>query len=84
MTNRSWSFLPWAVGSIGAGYLAYRWFSSYRNADANLSVADKLPIAKDLQTIPDVQGNYDIDGVSYDDEGVIVSGDNNKTIVAPV
>jgi|GEM_PF-5872106 len=35
----------------------------------------KLPIAKDLPTIPDQEANYDIDGVSFDSEGVIVSSD---------
>lgn len=39
-------------------------------------VQEKLPIAKDLKTVPDVEGNYDIDGVSFDSDGVIVGSDN--------
>lgn len=39
-----------------------------------------LPIAKNLQTIDDKEGNYDIDGVSFDSEGVVVSSDNNKEL----
>lgn len=38
-------------------------------------VADKLPLAKDLPTINDSEGNYDIDGVSYDSVGVVVGSD---------
>lgn len=40
-------------------------------------VEEKLPLAKDLPTIADEVGNYDIDGVSYDTEGVVVSSDKN-------
>lgn len=36
----------------------------------------QLPIAKDLPTIPDFEGNYDMDGVSFDTEGVIVGSDH--------
>lgn len=35
----------------------------------------QLPIAKDLPTIPDFEGNYDMDGVSFDTEGVVVGSD---------
>jgi hypothetical protein len=58
---------------------------AFRRPRAHISrrVAKKLPLAKPLRTIPDVVGNYDIDGVSFDSEGVIVSGDNNK-LVAPL
>lgn len=38
-------------------------------------VQAKLPIAKDLPTIPDQDANYDMDGVSFDTEGVIVGSD---------
>ena len=38
----------------------------------------KLPIAKPLQTVTDFEGNYDLDGVSYDVEGTIVSSDDSK------
>jgi hypothetical protein len=37
----------------------------------------KLPIAKDLPTVPDQDGNYDMDGVSFDTDGVIVGSDNH-------
>ena len=39
-------------------------------------VKANLPIAKDLPTIHDSEGNYDMDGVSFDTEGVIVGSDN--------
>ena len=38
-------------------------------------IREHLPIAKDLPTIPDFDGNYDMDGVSFDSEGVIVGSD---------
>jgi hypothetical protein len=38
-------------------------------------VKEQLPIAKDLKTIPDQEANYDIDGVSFDSEGVVVGSD---------
>lgn len=38
-------------------------------------VKERLPIAKDLKTIPDQEANYDIDGVSFDSEGVVVGSD---------
>jgi hypothetical protein len=65
------------------GYLVYRFF---RIAEAELSpeIAAKLPISKNLNTIPDQVGNYDMDGVSFDVEGVIISSDSHKTIIAPI
>lgn len=42
------------------------------------AVEAKLPIAKTLKTVADYEGNYDIDGVSYDVEGTIVSSDDSK------
>ena len=48
------------------------------------AVAEKLPLVQERETIRDIEGNYDLDGVSYDDEGVIVGSDNNKTLVAPI
>lgn len=41
-------------------------------------VKAKLPIAKPLLTITDFEGNYDLDGVSYDVEGTIISSDDTK------
>lgn len=34
-----------------------------------------LPIAKNLKTVSDMDGNYDMDGVSFDSEGVVVGSD---------
>ena len=39
-------------------------------------VRAQVPVAKNLKTIPDQDANYDIDGVSFDSEGVIVGSDN--------
>ena len=48
----------------------------YQRIQVAPHVQAKLPIAKDLPTIPDQEANYDIDGVSFDSEGVIVGSDN--------
>jgi hypothetical protein len=77
------SYVPWLLGAVGAGYLAYRYFESQR-LHLDSEVARRLPVSKDLKTIPDDHGNYDIDGVSFDTEGTIVSGDNTKAVVAPI
>ncbi len=37
-----------------------------------------LPIAKGLPTIADMDGNYDMDGVSFDSEGVVVGSDHQS------
>lgn len=37
----------------------------------------KLPIAKGFKTVSDYDGNYDMDGVSFDTEGVIVGSDGH-------
>jgi hypothetical protein len=61
----------------GAGlYLLYRYWRVESEATLSPAVRAKLPTQN--QTISDGTGNYDIDGVSFDDEGVIVSGDENK------
>jgi hypothetical protein len=66
----------------GAGlYLLYRYWQSETAATLSPTVQHKLPTQN--ETIADPQGNYDIDGVSFDDEGVIVSGDDNKHLVNP-
>lgn len=62
---------------LATGYLVWTRLIS-RTLSARRQVSRKLPIAKPLNTIPDVSGNYDIDGVSFDTEGVVVSGDANK------
>jgi hypothetical protein len=70
---------------IAGSYGAYRLFNYARSAlapkhglDGRLSarVANQLPIAKNLKTISDQEGNYDLDGVSFDTEGVIISSDS--------
>ena len=70
---------------IAGSYGAYRLFNYLRatlapqhGLDGRLSrrVAKHLPIAKNLKTISDQEGNYDLDGVSFDTEGVIISSDS--------
>lgn len=81
--KKTMTYLPWFLGAVGAGYLAYRLYETQRShLDSN--VARRLPLAKELNTIADHHGNYDIDGVSFDTEGTIVSGDNSKAVVAPI
>lgn len=72
-----------ALGAIAAGSLAY----FFRKEIGSLlfgrpiiedDVKAKLPIAKPLLTITDFEGNYDLDGVSYDVEGTIISSDDTK------
>ena len=74
------SNLKWiAAGAAlaGVGFALYRYL---REAEAQIpsEIARKLPLAKDLPTVGDSDANYDIDGVSFDDEGTIVSSDNHK------
>jgi hypothetical protein len=79
------------AGVAGATYVAYktgllddigRWVSGRPYLDS--TVAEKLPLVQDSETIRDLEGNYDLDGVSYDDEGVIVGSDYIKPLVAPI
>ena len=73
-------FMPYVAAGIAAGattYFLYRWLKPTAPFIAP-HVEDQLPVAKNLKTIPDVEGNYDIDGVSFDSEGVVVSGDENN------
>ena len=76
-TTKNYSrFMPYVAATIGAGaaaYLLYRWFSTTSPYVA-AHIEAKLPVAKNLKTVPDTVGNYDIDGVSFDTEGVIISG----------
>ena len=69
--------------AVGAGaFLLYRWLkpltTTMLTPTIDPQVKENLPIAKNLKTIPDATGNYDIDGVSFDSEGVVVSSDDNK------
>ncbi len=61
--------IPLAVG--GVCFALYRLLMR-DEAILSPGVAEKLPLSKDLRTIPDVEGNYDIDGVSFDSEGVVI------------
>ncbi len=74
-----------AIAAIAIGLIAFMAISRvfHRHASPRLSrfVSQKLPLTKHLRTIPDDAGNYDIDGVSFDSEGVVVSGDQNKNFV---
>ena len=47
----------------------------YQRVSMSPGVKAQLPIAKDLPTISDQEANYDIDGVSFDSEGVVVGSD---------
>ena len=46
--------------------------AGYQRIHVAPHVKKHLPIAKNLPTIPDFDGNYDMDGVSFDTEGVII------------
>lgn len=75
-------YAPYALAGVAAGataYFLYRWLTPAAPSIAP-HIEENLPVAKDLKTIPDVEGNYDIDGVSFDTEGVIVSSDDNKAV----
>lgn len=52
--------------------------AGYKRMQMSDDVRAKLPMAKNLQTIPDFDGNYDIDGVSFDTEGVVVGSDRQS------
>jgi hypothetical protein len=49
----------------------------YQRIHMSEGVKAQLPIAKNFQTIPDFDANYDMDGVSFDSEGVVVSSDRH-------
>lgn len=66
------------MGVAGTAYFLYRRLATQAQAIITPEVRSKLPVAKDLSTIPDQAGNYDIDGVSFDSEGVVVASDNHK------
>lgn len=65
------------ISTFFAGVGLY-FFYSYWKQQTHLSrqVREKLP--DHHATIEDREGNYDIDGVSFDTEGVVVSSDDNK------
>ena len=49
------------------------WLYRRQKVPVSEAVKAQLPIAKNLQTIPDKDAHYDLDGVSFDSEGVVVS-----------
>jgi hypothetical protein len=63
-----------AALSMYALYVVYA-----RQLQPRREVKRKLPNTT-KQTIPDAVGNYDIDGVSFDREGVIVGSDDHKHV----
>lgn len=78
--NNDSRYMPYVAAGLAAGataYLVYRWMTR-SSPYMTPHVEENLPVAKNLKTIPDVEGNYDIDGVSFDSEGVIVSSDDTK------
>lgn len=81
--NRNTMWIASGAACAGiAAYFAYRYFAN--RPKLSHEVEEKLPLAKHLPTITDFEANYDIDGVSYDIEGVIISGDGVKPIVSPI
>lgn len=74
----------WALGGLALGTLSGMLLGGWQHGQTakprlTRRVARRLPISKSLHTIPDERGNYDLDGVSFDTEGVIVSGDTSKS-----
>ncbi len=83
-SNNYSRYLPYAAAGITASaafYFLYRWFRTAAPFVAS-EIERKLPVAKNLKTIPDAAGNYDIDGVSFDSDGVVVGSDKNRN--API
>lgn len=72
-----------AAGVAAVAGLAYLYRNQlmgllgYQRVSMSAGVKAQLPIAKDLQTIPDQEANYDMDGVSFDSEGVVVGSDKH-------
>lgn len=82
-SNSFWKRLAFAAVAGWGAYYLYKNFGSmlsrsqYGEIHGRVprDIASRVPLAKSLSTIPDVQGNYDIDGVSYDSEGVVIGSD---------
>ena len=71
----TWTILSLAALG-GLGYLLYRRYTQSTHLAPHIK--SNLPLAKKLKTVTDNEANYDIDGVSFDTNGVIISGDDNK------
>lgn len=80
MNRRFYSTVFALAGAAGAAWFVYRRWSWGLQPMMTPEVRAKLPLAKDLETVSDVTGNYDIDGVSFDTEGVIVASDLQKPV----
>ncbi len=85
MRNNQFVMARFAITLIAGGglFLLYRFWKN-QSTTISADIREKLPNEKHLDTIPDSFGNYDIDGVSFDTEGVIVSGDDNKHLTNPM
>ena len=79
--------LPWALGAVSIGYLAYRWFDSISNDPAK-KIKNQLPLTSDLKgginNEIDESRDYDVDGFSFDLEGIIITRDNKSTMLLPI
>lgn len=71
-------YVPYAIAGVTFGAAAYAFYRWYTSPTLAPHIKENLPVSQKLKTIPDVEGNYDIDGVSFDAEGVIVSSDDTK------
>ena len=82
MTNRRLAGLLMGLGitTFTVGALVKKYLHGSDEIEIDPQIRKDLPIAKNLPTIDDKEGNYDIDGVSFDSEGVVVGSDNNKNI----
>lgn len=83
------STTTWVGAGIGLGAVAGLAYYFRQDIMKMLGLGDmtvspevraKLPIAQPLKTVSDMEGNYDIDGVSFDNEGVIVGSDDTKHV----
>lgn len=68
------------AAALAGGYFAWTRIANRGNPKLRRQIGNRLPVSKNLETISDVRGNYDLDGVSFDTEGVVVSGDANKSL----
>ena len=75
-------YRSWSSGKLSALFQAAE--DAVMGAADESDVSEKLPLGvshkKPSPSIRDEEGNYDMDGVSYDVQGVIVSSDNNKEL----
>lgn len=60
----------------GGYYLLRRFRPELLRRQSSRNVTTGVP--QDLKTIPDQVGHYDIDGASFDHEGVVIGGDQTS------